>query len=268
MRTEQTGTDGTEESIGSARDSAFFDRWYTELQVSPVRDTIVARCLGAPDEYVGTTGVLVWEALDEIAAGLRLEPGAVLADVACGRGGYGIELARRCEGRLYGVDFSAVALKLAEMAAGQHLEDGRADFSLGLLTATNLAENSVDALICTDAVQFAEPASAALAEFGRVLKSGGRLALTPWKPIRPNPRLPESLRSLDLRGDLARLGFSEIVVARRERWRAAERAMFEEAMATPPDADNPVLAALQYEAKRSLEEFDSLQRIIVFATAP
>ncbi len=56
MRTEQTGTDGTEESIGSARDSAFFDRWYTELQVSPVRDTIVARCLGAPDEYVGTTG--------------------------------------------------------------------------------------------------------------------------------------------------------------------------------------------------------------------
>jgi SAM-dependent methyltransferase len=254
--------------VSPARDSAFFDRWYTEIQTSPARDSIVGGCLGAPDDYVGTTGVLVWEALDEIASGLGLRPGQVLADVGCGRGGYGIELARRGEATLWGVDFSAVALKLAEAAAGQHLEAGRAEFRLGLLTATNLATASVDALICTDAIQFAQPTHAALAEFGRVLKGGGRLALTTWRPTRPNPRLPDNLRSLDLRGDLARLGFSEIVMARRERWRAAERAMFEAALATPPDADNPTLAALQQEARWSLEQFDSLQRVIVFATAP
>jgi SAM-dependent methyltransferase len=161
-----------------------------------------------------------------------------------------------------------VALKLATAAAEQHLAAGRAEFSLGLLTGTNLAENSVDALICTDAIQFAQSAADALAEFRRVLRSGGRLALTTWRPTRPNPRLPQNLRSLDLRGDLTGLGFSEIVVSRRERWRAAERTMFEAAMAIPPDETNSVLAALQQEAKWSLDAFDSLQRIIVFATAP
>jgi SAM-dependent methyltransferase len=261
VQTEQPGTD-------PARDSAYFDRWYSEMAQSPVKDSIVVRHLGVPEEYVGATGILAWHALDEIAPELRLQSGQLLVDVACGRGGYGVELARRSGARLLGVDFSEVALKQAAATAKRQLEEGGAEFRTGTLTATNLEAGSADALICTDSVQFAEPPVAALAEFQRVLKSGGRLALTTWQPTRPKAPVPQRLKTLDLRGDLERLGFTEIVVARRARWRAAERALFEEAVATENDGSDLALASLQEEAHRSLEQLDSLQRIAVYATAP
>jgi cyclopropane fatty-acyl-phospholipid synthase-like methyltransferase len=37
----------------------------------------------------------------------------LLLDLACGRGGYGIEVARRAGARLLSVDFSSVALEQA-----------------------------------------------------------------------------------------------------------------------------------------------------------
>jgi SAM-dependent methyltransferase len=250
-----------------ARDSAYFDRWYSEMAVSAVRDSIVVRHLGVPESYAGTTGVLHWDALDEIASELRLPPGGdgVLVDVACGRGGYGVELARRTGARLSGVDFSEVALKQAELTAARHEQEAR--FGVGTLTETNLGSGTADALLCTDSVHFAKPPAAALAEFRRVLKSGGRLALTTWQPTRPKVQVPERLRGLDLRADLEGLGFSEIVVARRARWRSAERALFEAAVATPNDGDDLALASLQQEARQALEHFDDLQRIVVYATA-
>ncbi len=151
----------------------------------------MARHLGVPGTYAGSTGALPWEGLDEIARELRLQPGDALADIACGRGGYGIELARRCGARLFGVDFSAVALKHAETTAHRHLEEHRAGFAVGTLTATSLPSHGVNALLCTDSVQFAEPPAAALEEFRRVLVSGGRLALHHLaNPTRPDPRTP------------------------------------------------------------------------------
>ena len=45
-----------------------------------------------------------------VTRNLRLPPGGLLADIACGRGGYSIENARRAGARLLGVDFSVVAL--------------------------------------------------------------------------------------------------------------------------------------------------------------
>lgn len=238
------------------------------MESSPVKDAIQAKHLGTPAEYVGVTGVLPWEALDEIAAELRLAPGDLLADIACGRGGYGIELAKRCGARLSGVDFSEVALRQADRTAGQLLGEGWAQFTVGTLIDTKLPDNTADALLCTDSVQFAEPKLAALAEFQRVLKPGGRLALTTWQPTRPDPRLPARLRNLDLRRDLQNQGFTEVTVARRARWRAAERAMHEEAVNTPNDGSDSALASLQEESRRSLREFDSLQRVAVYATAP
>ncbi|GLY17231.1 class I SAM-dependent methyltransferase [Kineosporia rhizophila] len=257
-----------EQPNGRVPDSAYFDRWYADMDISPVKDEIMARHLGVPGTYAGSTGALPWEGLDEIARELRLQPGDALADIACGRGGYGIELARRCGARLFGVDFSAVALKHAETTAHRHLEEHRAGFAVGTLTATSLPSHGVNALLCTDSVQFAEPPAAALEEFRRVLVSGGRLALTTWQPTRPDPRTPPRIKALHLRRDLERLGFKEITLARRARWRAIEWALYEEVVATPNDGRDLALASIQQEARRSLEQFDSLQRIVVYATAP
>ncbi len=42
-----------------------------------------------------------------------MSPGDAVLDLACGRGGYGMEIARRTGARLIGIDFSTAALEAA-----------------------------------------------------------------------------------------------------------------------------------------------------------
>jgi hypothetical protein len=62
-------------------------------------------------------GVVAAEGIDEIAAELRLKPGDVRLDLACGRAWYGLEIAGRTGARLIGVDFSAGAVRQARPRA-------------------------------------------------------------------------------------------------------------------------------------------------------
>jgi SAM-dependent methyltransferase len=251
-----------------ARDSAYFDRWYSEMEASPAKDALLMRHLGLPAE-LGSAGILPWDALAELADELRVPAGGLLVDVACGRGGYGIELARRCDARLIGVDFSAVALTQARLIATRRLAPGQAEFTVGTLTQTGLPTATATAILCTDSVQFADPPIAALNEFRRVLTGGGRLALTTWQPAASgDPDVVPRLRDLDLLRDLQTAGFQDVVVQTRPQWRAAERGIWEEAAATPNDGSDLALASLQAEGRRSLESFDALQRIVAYATAP
>ncbi|WP_410628466.1 SAM-dependent methyltransferase [Amycolatopsis sp. cmx-8-4] len=48
---------------------------------------------------------------------LDLRAGRVLVDLACGRGGYGLEIARRSGCRVVGIDFSRVAIEHARRRA-------------------------------------------------------------------------------------------------------------------------------------------------------
>jgi SAM-dependent methyltransferase len=238
------------------------------MEVSPAKDAILRRNLGLPAE-LGSAGTVPWEALDEIADALRLPAGGLLVDVACGRGGYGIELARRSGAGLVGVDFSEVALKQARHIADRRLSPGQAEFKAGTLTRTGLPAAAADAVMCTDSVQFSDPPAAALREFRRVLAGGGRLVLTTWQPTTPgDPRVVDRLRHLDLRHELESAGFHDVVVEDRPRWRAAERAAYEEAAATGNDGSDLALASLQEEGRRSLEGFDTLKRVVAYATAP
>lgn len=250
------------------RDSAYFDRWYSEMEASPAKDAILRRHLGLPEE-LGSAGVVPWEALDEIADALRVPAGGLLVDVACGRGGYGIELARRAGAKLVGVDFSAVALEEARRIAARRLSPGQAEFQVGTLTHLDLPTGSADAIMCTDSVQFADPPAAALSEFRRVLAGGGRLALTTWQPTSlGDPRVVSRLRHLDLRHELGSAGFHDVVVEERPRWRTAERRIHEEAVVAANDGSDAALASLQEEGRRSLEDFDTLRRVVAHAKAP
>jgi len=89
-------------------DAAYFDHWYADMAASPVRNAIVARTLGLPPG-LQSTSLLTWKGIAEVTEALRMPQGGLLVDVACGRGGYGIEVARRAGVRLLGVDFSGVA---------------------------------------------------------------------------------------------------------------------------------------------------------------
>jgi len=72
----------------------YFDGWYADMTRSPVKDEIQQRHLGLPPHLLSTS-LLGWDGIGEAAAGLGLSPGGTLVDLACGRGGYGLEIAAR-----------------------------------------------------------------------------------------------------------------------------------------------------------------------------
>lgn len=260
------GTPAGRPAAPATRDAAYFDSWYADMATSTTRDAVVARTLGLPPE-LRSTSLLTWDGIGEVAAQLRLPPDGLLLDLACGRGGYGTEVARRTGARLVGVDFSAVALQPARVGA-RALGEGRAAFRVGTLTATGLADGAVDGAMCVDAVQYGTPPLAVLVELRRVLAPGRRLVLSTWEPAdRSDVGVPARLRAVDLRRDLPVAGFVDVEVQDRPDWRADERRMWEEAVAEP-DVGDPALRALQAEGRSSLAAWDSLRRVFATATAP
>lgn len=157
-----------EQRRSSSPGAEYFDQWYADMTVSPTRDQIIARTLGLPADLQSTSH-LTWDGIAEVTEKLRVPRGGLLLDAACGRGGYGIEVARRTGARLLGVDFSPVALDRARRSSTDRLPDGRSQFQLGTLDATGLPAGQAAAVMCVDAIQFAAPPLAALLEFRRVL---------------------------------------------------------------------------------------------------
>src|SRR5207247_10134446 len=107
-------------------------QWYANMIESPAKDEIKQRHLGLP-AHVLSTSLLTWDAIADVTAALRLSPGQLLVDLACGRGGYGLEVARRSGARLVGIDFSRAAVRQARQHA-QRL-NRVAGFEVGDLTA-------------------------------------------------------------------------------------------------------------------------------------
>lgn len=245
--------------------SAYFDQWYADMVRAPVKDRIQQSHLGLPPELLSTS-LLPWDGIAEVVAVLRLAPGDVLVDLACGRGGYGLEIASRTGARLVGVDFSAEATRQAAEQAGRRGVD--ATFRVGDLAATGLDAGSVDAVLCVDAIQFAVPPAHAYAEIRRLLRPGGRAALTCWEPVdRDDERLSERLRTVDLRSGLDAAGFVDVDVLERPGWRAQELAMWRAAVALDP-GDDPALRSFHDEGVRSLATADLVHRVLGVATAP
>lgn len=246
------------------RSSRYFDSWYADMVSSPVKDEIQQRHLELPAHLLSSS-LLGWEGIAEATAALRLRPGGTLLDLACGRGGYGLEIAARTGARLIGIDFSAEAIR---QAREQSSRLGRpADFQVGDLAATGLAAGSADAVLCVDAIQFAASPDAAYRELRRVLVPGGRAVLTCWEARRPgDSQLPERLRRVDLAAGLRAAGFADVEVSERTGWRARERAMWQEAAALDP-GDDPALRSFHDEGVQSLR-FPLLRRVMATATAP
>jgi len=243
-----------------------FDRWYADMAAAPLKDDIERRHLGLPP-YLQSTSLLTWDGIADVVGALRLPMGGTLLDLACGRGGYGLEIAGRTSARLVGVDFSAEAVRQATGSAAAI--DVVAEFVVGDLAATGLDDTAADAVLCVDAVQFADDPAAAYAELRRVLRPGGRVVLTCWESTTTpgDDRVPERVRRVDLRGGLTGAGFEEIEVTERPDWRAAELAMWQEAAALDP-GDDPALRSFHDEGVRSLAMFDLLRRVMATGTSP
>jgi SAM-dependent methyltransferase len=244
--------------------ATYFDGWYADMVGSVAKDEIQQRQLGLPPHLLSTS-LLSWEGIAEVVEALALSRGETLLDLACGRGGYGLEIATRTGARLVGIDFSAEAVRQAREHA-QRL-DRIADFHIGDMAATGLDASSVDAVLCVDAIQFAEPPHAAYREMRRVLAPGGRAVLTSWEPVnRLDDRLPARARNVDLAGGLTAAGFSIVEVRERPAWRASEQAMWDEAAALDPGND-PALKSFHDEGVRVLANFSLMRRVMATGSA-
>ena len=246
------------------RSAEYFDGWYAAKADSPQVAAIMNRHLGLPPD--AQAGIVPAVAIDEIGRELRLKPGDVLLDLACGRAWYGLEIAARAGARLIGVDFSAEAVRQAGQQARLRHRD--AEFKTGDLTASGLPDRSVNAVLCTDSIQFPEEPGAAYRELRRVLVPGGRVVLTSWEPVdRADERLSERIRRVDLGAGLCAAGFTDVVVSDRPQWLACEMSVWQEAVALDPGHD-PALLSFHGEAARSLENATALRRVMAAATAP
>jgi hypothetical protein len=71
----------------------YFDQWYADLAASDPRQRLFTQVLGLPSE-IGPSNSVPFAGLNEIRAALAPADGGVLVDIACGRGGPGMWIAR------------------------------------------------------------------------------------------------------------------------------------------------------------------------------
>lgn len=114
---------------------------------------------------------------------LKLAPGEHVLDVCCGSGASAIPTAEIVgpNGSVVGVDLAANLLELARAKAKQrNLEN--VVFQPGDMTQLQFPDDSFDTVVCVFGIFFVPEMEAALRELERVLRRGGKLAITTWGP--------------------------------------------------------------------------------------
>jgi SAM-dependent methyltransferase len=155
--------------------------------------------------------------LDRFVGELGVRAGEVLADVGCGRGGPGLWVASQLNARLVGIDIAPPALDAARARAAALGLAGVAEFRAGSFADTGLPAASVHAVMCVDALVFAEDKRAAAVEFARIVRPGGRVMLTSWDYHRqPGGGLPQVP---DHRPVFAEAGFEILSYDETDQWR-------------------------------------------------
>ena len=108
---------------------------------------------------------------------IAIDEGDVLVDLACGAGGPGLWVAKQTGATLIGIDPSATGIHAAKARAERVGLATRASFRQGTFEQTGLPDAAADAVMTIEAFQYAPDKRAAFAEFDRILRPGGRVAI-------------------------------------------------------------------------------------------
>ena len=137
--------------------------------------------------WADARGAAVAEAMLELAS---LTPGDRVLELACGPGGAGLAAARRVApgGE---VVLSDVAAEMTAIAAARAEALGLSNVSTRDLDLERVGEpdHSYDAVLCREGLMFALEPDRGAREIRRILRPGGRVALTVWGPRDRNPWL-------------------------------------------------------------------------------
>jgi SAM-dependent methyltransferase len=243
-------------------DAEGFDKWHAHVSASDAHAELNQRTLGLPAS-LDSNGLVPWTGIDDVVHELALAAGDLLVDLGCGRGGYGLEIARRTGARLIGIDFSSTAIERAqERATGSD-----AEFRVGNLTASGLPDHAAAAVVSLDSMQFAEPYAAGLRECRRLLVPGGRVVLSGWEALeREDEGIPPRLRH-DIGAELTSAGFEGVTVTDQPAWRAVERQRWAVVLDIDPAGD-PGLEALRREATSVVTWLERSRRVLAVGSAP
>jgi ubiquinone/menaquinone biosynthesis C-methylase UbiE len=173
-------------------------------------------------EYDARWAGYVRGSVERVLRDLRLAPGEVLLDVGCGTGVL-LEGALRGEpeARGCGVDLSAEMLGVARRRLR-----GRAGLVRADAEVLPFRDAAFDAVASSSALHYWPTPERALREMARVLRPGGRLALTDWSAdwlgiralgwlLRATRRpLGRILRAAEMEALLRASGFTEVAVER------------------------------------------------------
>jgi ubiquinone/menaquinone biosynthesis C-methylase UbiE len=114
---------------------------------------------------------------------LHLSPGSRVLDACCGSGASAIPAAEIVgpTGFVLGVDLAEKLLELARYkAASSKLSN--VDFQKGDVLDLKLPESTFDTIVCVFGIFFVPDMQAAIRALWRVLRPGGKLAITTWGP--------------------------------------------------------------------------------------
>jgi AhpD family alkylhydroperoxidase len=134
------------------------------------------------------------------AALAALKPGEVVLDLGSG-GGFDVFIAGRkvgATGRAIGVDMTPEMLaKARHNTTGYHKETGldNVEFRLGEIEHLPVADNSVDVIISNCVINLSPAKPQVWREMARVLKPGGRVAVSDMALLKPLP--PEVLKVVE-----------------------------------------------------------------------
>ena len=138
-----------------------------------------------------------WQKPDQIMDALAIADGSAVADIGAGAGWFTIRAARRVgpNGMVYAQDVQRQMLEaIRRRVAREGLRN--VETRLGVGSAPNLPERSLDAVLVVDVYPEVEDRVTFLRNLAAALKPGGRLGIVNYKPGRggPGPAPHEGVR--------------------------------------------------------------------------
>lgn len=232
---------------------------------SPLTTAIWRGVMG--DEYPEGADPYSWVSRSELGAFVEIVrvTGPRLVDVGCGRGGPGLWVAKASAAALVGVDIAQTGLDAAAAAAAAL--GLSAEFRLGSFEDLPLEDRAADVVMSVDALLFTPDKQAAVHELARVIRAGGRLAMTTWdyhsQPANRPPQVD------DHRPLLEDAGFEVERYDDTEDWQSRQRrtadAMLENVEELAKESGQPV-----DDARRAIQEMAAtidcmIRRVLVVA---
>jgi SAM-dependent methyltransferase len=161
--------------------------------IDPLRNRLhgmwnsVAGGWAAHIDYIEERGAGVAELMLD---GLALSSGDRVLELACGTGAAGIAAARRV-GPDGMVTMSDVGPDMVEVAANRTRQLGISNVATAVLDIEQIEmpDGTFDAVLCREGLMFAVDPGRGLSEIHRVLKPGGRMAVSVWAARDKNPWL-------------------------------------------------------------------------------